>query len=513
MERLRVQIIVDIVYRLRAGQSVRAICRDLGHSRKTIRRYRRLAWAKGYLDLSRALPEPAEVLAELGPVCSPPSSNVSSVEPYRELVKGMVEQGVEMVAIHLRLVRHHGYSGSYSSVRRFVHHLRPHRKEVVVRLESPPGQCAQVDFGGAGKMRDPASGRLRQAYCFVMTLAYSRHQYVEFVFDQKMETWIGCHQRAFESFGGVPRELVIDNLKAAVLRAALEDQKLTEPYRKLAQHYGTLVHPCRPRTPQHKGIAENGVHYVQRNLLAVEQPADLAEANRAAKVWVLEVAGVREHGTTHVPPLRRFYEEEQAALLALPAEPFSLREVRGAKVHRDCHVQVASSYYSAPFAYVGQRLDAYVYEHTVQLYDGVRLLVTHPRARRPGQRLTRLEHYPAEKSFYLVHTRDYCQQQADRIGPCCAQVVKQLLEERPLDRLRSVQGLLGLARRYSPARLETACARALHYGDATYRRLKRILAAGLDQVPLEPGPLQPELRCYEYARPAGDFFSEEVGLC
>ncbi len=513
MERLRVQIIVDIVYRLRAGQSVRAICRDLGHSRKTIRRYRKLARAKGYLDLSRPLPEPAEVLAELGPVCSLPSSNISSVEPYRELVKGMLEQGVEMVAIHLRLVRHHGYGGSYSSVRRFVHQLRPRRKEVVVRLESPPGQCAQVDFGGAGKMRDPSSGRLRQAYCFVMTLAYSRHQYVEFVPDQRMETWIGCHQRAFESFGGVPRELVIDNLKAAVLRAALEDQKLAEPYRKLAQHYGTLVHPCRPRTPQHKGIAENGVHYVQRNLLATEQPADFAEANRAARVWVLEVAGVRDHGTTHVPPLRRFLEEEQAALLPLPAEPFSLREVRGAKVHRDCHVQVAESYYSAPFAYVGQRLDAYVYEHTVQLYDGVRLLVTHPRARRPGQRLTRLEHYPAEKSFYLVHTRDYCQQQADRIGPGCAQVVKQLLEERPLNRLRSVQGLLGLARRYSPERLEAACTRALHYGDASYRRLKRILEAGLDQVPLEPGPLQPELRLYEYARPVGDFFAEEVRTC
>ena len=136
-------------------------------------------------------------------------------EPYRDLVKGMVEQGVEMVAIHLRLVRHHGYSGSYSSVRRFVHHLRPRRKEVVVRLESPPGQCAQVDFGGAGRLLDPASGRLRQAYCFVMTLAYSRHQYVEFVFDQRMETWIGCHQRAFESFGGVPRELVIDNAPEA----------------------------------------------------------------------------------------------------------------------------------------------------------------------------------------------------------------------------------------------------------------------------------------------------------
>ncbi len=513
MERLSVHLIVDIVYRLRAGQSVRAICRDLGHSRGTVRRYRNLAKKRGYLDPARPLPEPGEVLAQLEPTGSPPSSNVSSVEPYREVVQGLLTQGVEMVAMHQRLCRHHGYTGSYSSVRRFVHHLRPRGKEVVVRLERPPGQCAQVDFGGAGKLRDPASGRLRQAYCFVMTLAYSRHQYVEFVFDQKMETWIGCHQRAFESFGGVPRELVIDNLKAAVLRAALEDQKLAEPYRKLAQHYGALVHPCRPRAPQHKGIAENGVHYVQRNLLAVEQPADLDQANRAARVWVMEVAGVREHGTTHVPPLRRFYEEEQAVLLPLPEEPFSLREVRGAKVHRDCHVQVDGSYYSAPFICVGRKLDAYVYQHTVQLYDGVTLLVTHPRARRPGERHTKLEHYPEEKSYYLVHTREYCQAQAERIGPHCGQVVAQLLEERPLDRLRSVQGLLGLARRYSPARLEAACARALHYGDASYRRLKRILEAGLDQVPLDPGPLQPELRLYEYARQAVEFFAEEVRTC
>lgn len=513
MERLSVQIIVDIVYRLRAGQSVRAICRDLGHSRGTVRRYRDLAKRRGYLDSAGPLPEPAEVLAQLGPAFPAPGSNVSSVEPYGEVVEGLLEQGVEMVAIHQRLCRHYGYQGSYSSVRRFVRRLRPRRREVVVRIETAPGQQAQVDFGGAGKMRDPATGRLRQAWCFVMTLCWSRHQYVEFVFDQRMETWIGCHRRALESFGGVPRELVVDNLKAAVLRAALDDQKLAEPYRKLAQHYGTLVHPCRPGMPQHKGKAENGVHYVQRNLLAVEQPADLGEANRAAKVWVVEVAGVRDHGTTHVPPLRRFREEEQAALLPLPEEPFSLREVRGVRVHRDCHVQIDRSWYSAPFRHVGRKLDAHLYDHTVQLYDGVTLLVTHPRARRPGERHTKLEHYPEEKSYYLIHTREYCHQQAARIGPHCAQVVEQLLEQRPLDRLRSVQGLLGLARRWSPARLEAACARALHYGDATYRRLKRILEAGLDQVPLQPGPLQPQLRLYEYARPMSAFFGEEGSTC
>lgn len=100
----------------------------------------------------------------------------------------------------------------------------------------------------------------------------------------------------------------------------------------------------------------------------------------------------------------------------------------------------------------------------VQLYRGTELLVTHPRAKQPGQRFTKLEHYPKGKSFYLLHTRDACHQRAARIGPHFSQVVEALLGERPLDRLRSVQGVLGLAERYSPERLEAACARALHYG-------------------------------------------------
>jgi hypothetical protein len=252
---------------------------------------------------------------------------------------------------------------------------------------------------------------------------------------------------------------------------------------------------------------------VQRNFLASEQPADLAEANRLVRLWVAEVAGLRRHGTTQVAPLTRFREEEQAALLPLPEQPFLLREVRFVKLHRDCHVQLEGSYYSAPFAYVGQRLEAHLSEHTVQLYAGARLLVTHPRAKQPGQRLTRPEHYPEEKACYLTHTRDYCYQQAARIGPHCAQVVEALLAERPFDHLRSVQGILRLAQRYSEARLEAACGRALHYGAGSYRRLKTMLEAGLDQEPLPAGPLQPELRLYAYARPASDFFAEEGASC
>jgi len=510
MERLIVQVIWDIIYRLRSGQSVRAIARDIGHSRETVRKYRDLAEAEGYLDADRELPDTVANFGGLGPAIRVSNSNVSSVEPYRDVVKGLVDQGVEMVAIHRRLVRNHGYTGSYTSVRRFVRHLKPKGKEVVVRIETAPGAQAQVDFGGAGKLGDRATGKERQAYCFVMTLSYSRHQYVELVFDQKMETWIGCHRRAFESFGGTPRELVIDNLKAAVIQAALDNPILSEPYRRMAQHYGIIVHPCRPGAAAHKGKVENGVHYVQRNFLAGSEFLDIEEANEKVKVWVVEEAGIRDHGTTHEMPLRRFYEEEQAALLPLPREPFELLSVRQATLHRDCHVEIDGSYYSAPFIYVGKKLDAYVYERVVQIYNGVELLVTHPKATRRGERVTRMEHYPPDKSVYLLRTRGYCQQKATMIGPSCAKVVGELLSERPLDRLRSVQGIIGLGEKYGERRLEAACARVLHYGDPSYRRVKRILEAGLDREYLAPSPAQQELRFYEYARPASEFFAEHV---
>ncbi len=507
MERLRMQLIQDIVYRLRKGQSERAIARSLGHSRMTVRRYHELAREKGFLNPDSPLPTPELLLSQLGPPAPPPRCP-SSVEPYQAQVEEWLKLGVEMVAIHQRLVDHYGYPGSYSSVRRFVRHLRPPDRKVTVRLETPPGRQAQVDFTSVGKLKDPATGKPRSAYAFVMTLSYSRHQYVEFVFDQSLPTWIACHRRAFESFEGVPQEIVLDNLKAAVLQHALEDPVFSTPYRQMAQHYGFLLHPCRPHTPQHKGKVENGVHYVQRNFLAGESLADLPDANRRVRVWVREVAGVRDHGTTHEAPLSRF-AREQRFLAPLPAEAFQLEAVRDVQVHRDCHVVLEGSFYSVPFLQVGKKLEAHLYEHTVQLYDGVELVVTHPRARRRGERFTRLEHYPRAKALYLERTPECCQEQARCIGPACLQVVAQLLDQAPSDNLRAVQGLVALEARVGRERLEAACARALHFGDPRFRRVKAILAAGLEAEPLaDPEPVPPPARAYVHARGAEEFFGE-----
>jgi transposase len=511
MERLHMNYLRDLIHRVRSGESDRRIARDLGVSRTTVRKYREWADAQGYLESGTPMPDDASLAMVLGAAPRPPCAE-SSVEPYREIVQRLLDQKVEMVAIFQRLHDDHGYRGSYSSVRRYVRKLRPSEAEAVVRVHTAPGEEAQVDFSPAGQLYDPSSGRARKAYAFVATLCYSRHQYAELVFDQKVPTWIGVHQRAFDSWGGVPKRVVPDNLKAAVAKVLVYDPVLGEAYRRLAQHYGFVISPTRPRTPRHKGKVESGVHYVKRNFMAGQEFLDIHRANQHLKIWVHERAGTREHGTTHQAPLRLFHEYERAALLPLPDEPFTLREIKLVKVHPDSHVTIDKSYYSIPYIYVGQTLDAYISERIVEIYRGQDLVATHERSQEPGKWHTRLEHYPEHKAAYLQRTPTYCRQVAARLGPSTSQVVETLLADRPLYRLRSVQAILRLEETVGAQRLEAACARALYFNDPRYRRIKEILNAALDREPLPETAVPAPARRHTFARSGAEFFaaSQEV---
>jgi transposase len=500
----------DLIHRLRAGESERRISRDLRISRITVHRYHGLAQRQGFLRPGSAMPEDDAIRAALGEPPHPPRIT-SSVEPYGEVVEQLLEQQVEMVAIFQRLRDDHGFGGSYSSVRRYVHRLRPPEPRVVVRVHTAPGEEAQVDFGPVGRLYDPATDRLRPAYAFVATLSYSRHQYAELVFDQKVPTWIGLHRRAFESWGGVPRRIVPDNLKAAVAEALVYDPVLGEAYRRMAQHYGFVISPTKPHTARHKGKVENGVHYLQRNFMAGQDFGDIHGANEHLAIWTRDTAGIRDHGTTHQPPLRLFLEHEQAALLPLPPDPFMLCEIRPVKVHPDCHVVIAGSFYSVPYRYVGQTLDAHIGERLVQLFAGQELVASHERSLGPGQWHTRLEHYPAAKAAYLERTPERCRQLAVHVGPATQQVVETLFAERPLDRLRAVQAILRLEETVGRQRLEAACGRALYFGDVRYRRIKQILNAALDQEPLPEVPSRLAQRSFAFARSGAEFFASVEG--
>jgi len=504
--RIDVLDIRELIRLARAGESNREIARLLHSGRNTVVAYR--AWAEQHHLLSGDLPSPDEVarLLEQAPptACGWPGP-VSSVEPHRAFVVDQRARGVEIATVYRRLCEDHGYTGSYGSVLRFVNALEPATPEVTLRIERPPGEEAQVDFGYAGLMLD-GDGQPRRAWGFVMTLSYSRHQYDEFVFDQRVETWLRLHQHAFEYFGGVPHKIVLDNLKAGIVKAGFEDPQVQRAYRECAEHYGFLIAPCRPRRPREKGKVESGVHYVQRSFLAGRELTALTANNAAVRHWVEHTAGLRDHGTTHWQPLTQFEQVERTALLPLPTTPYVLATWKQVKLHRDCYVHFERAYYSAPFRYVGQTLWVRGDVTSVRVYADHVLVATHPRATAPGQRFTQLDHLPLAHAEALTLTPEHCRDDASRIGAATLAVVTRLLDERPLDRLRSVRSLLRLADTFTPARLECACARALRFEAVTYLDIKRILHNGLDRAETPPAVVA-ELPPPLFARPAHELLA------
>jgi hypothetical protein len=239
---------------------------------------------------------------------------------------------------------------------------------VPLRVERDAGLEAQVDFGFAGRLLDPATGQPRKAWAFVMTLAFSRHQYVEFVFDQSLQTWIALHDHAFRFFGGVPQRIVLDNLKAGITKACFDDPQVQATYRECAEHYGFLIAPCEPETPQHKGKVERGIGYLKRNFLGGRPQSTLTQANADVRTWCLTTAGLRTHGTTKTQPLVRFRTHEQPSLRPLPSAPYDLAVWKRVKLHRDSYVVFEQSFYSAPCRLVGQHLRVRGGNSTVRLY-------------------------------------------------------------------------------------------------------------------------------------------------
>jgi transposase len=472
----------EILRQIRAGESDHAIRRNLGVHRTTVKKYREWAAAQGLLE--GELPPVEELQSRLAatlPVVPPPRQ-VSSVEPYRAQVEKLREEGVRISAIYARL-QEQGFEGTYAAVQRFVHRLEPLLIDVTVRVERAPGEEAQVDFGYAGYLLDEG-GQRRKAWTFVMTLAWSRHQYVEFVFNQRVDTWLELHRHAFEFFGGVPHKIVPDNLKAAIVRASWDgtDPQVQWAYRECAEHYGFLIAPCRPRTPQHKGKVERGVDYVKQNFLAGRGEMPLAQANRDVRTWCLTTAGQRTHGTTKQQPLVCFEQTERAVLQPLPDQAYEVATWKRVKLHRDCYVVFENAYYSAPFRYVGQTVLVRGSSRTVKiLTTDYELIATHTRAQQPGERVTLLDHLPPYKVEGLVWNAEIALARAADVGPATQQTVEYLLADQVVDPLPKARRLLALAQPYGADRLEAACARALAHDDPAYLTVKRILIEGLDE--------------------------------
>lgn len=498
----------QVLTRMRMGESDRQIAASGLMGRAKCARVREVAKERGWLDRSMPLPADAQLASVLVRPKAPAGAiTPSQCEPFRELITQWAGDGVDATTIHAALERRHGFAGSYWAVQRFVRSLELKAPRATSPMDFAAGEAAQVDFGSGPKLVDRRTGEVISTHVFVMTLAWSRHKYVEIVLDQTVPTWLGAHTRAFKFFGGVPRKVIIDNAKCAITKACRYDPVVQRAYEEYAEGVGFVIAPCPPRTPQQKGRVERSVSFVKRSFLALGEFVDLADANRQAAEWVMRV-GSREHGTTREQPLKRFAEIERHLLEALPDAWPEHAEYKLVKVHGDCHVQFEKRRYSVSYRLVRRELWLRASETSIQLYLDHELIAQHPRLSRPGERSTVTEHLPPEAVAWRMQDQQWCLEQAAHVGICTRAVVERLFDASAVDNLRAVQGIIAFRKSYGDARLEAACGRAIAFDNVRRRTIKTILHNGLDQLAVDA----PEQRAIRGAYDGSGRFCRTISL-
>jgi transposase len=492
--------VVEVLEHWHAGRPKLVIAESLGLDPKTVRKYVAPAEAAGIVPGGPPLGRTEWAALVRGWFPGLVDARARSlthplIAPHRELIATMLGTNT-VTTVHQRLRDEHGLAVSLTSFRRYCWAEFPDeavRDRVrVPRPPTEPGEEAQVDYGYLGRWLDPREGRMRRVWAFVMVLAWSRHLFVRPVLSLDARAWSAAHVAAFSFYGGVPARVVLDNLRTGVSRADLYDPRINRAYAELAAHFGTLVDPARRQKPRDKPRVERPMAYVRDSFWAGREWTSERHMQEGALTWCREVAGVRGHrGLEGAAPLALFEAVEAAALLPLPRDPFELAAWSSPKVGPDCHVKVGAALYSVPWRLIGRRVDAREGERTVEVFADGAVVKTWPRVAR-GRRTDHAD-YPPEKVAFFMRTPTWCRHRAAELGPAVAEVVEALLAEPVLHRLRSAQGVLRLADRHDPARLDAACARALAAGDPAYRTVKGILAAGTEHegAPPERGVAAP----------------------
>jgi transposase len=490
--------VTEILVHWHAGRSLNEMSGSLGVDRKTIRKYVAPAIAAGITPggPARGEAEWQELIREWFPELADTRLRQvtwPAIGGHHDYIVGQMKAGVRMSTIHQRLRDEHGLAASVASLRRYVAANVPEearRSQVTVWSPWPAeaGEQAQIDYGQLGRWLDPLTGKLRTVWAFVMVLAYSRHMFVRPVLKMDQRAWTECHVEAFAFFGGVPARLVPDNLKTGVDKPDLYDPKVNRSYAELAAHYGCLVDPARALKPRDKARVERPMPYVRDSFWRGREFTSLERMQAEAVRWSSEVAGRRAcRPLEGAAPAAVFDAVEKDALRPLPAGPFVLATWATAKIGPDIHAQVERVLYSVPWRHIGKTADVRITATMVQFFIGGQLVKSHPRKVRGKQ--TDFADYPPEKIAFHMRTPAWCRRKAAGTGPACEQLIGELLADNALYRLRAAQGVIGLADKHDPGRLEAACAKAIAAGDPSYRTVRGILAAGTerDQLPAAAG--------------------------
>ena len=369
------------------------------------------------------------------------------------------------------------------------------RLPLVMRQSHAGGEKMFVDYAGdtVPVVVNRRTGEKRDAHLFVAVLGGSSLSFACATWTEQFPDWVEGHNAAFAFFGGVAQLLVPDNAKVAVIKACHFDPMVNRGYTDMARHYGTAVLPARSRKPRDKAKVEACVGIVERWVLGRLRNRifySLAEVNAAIAECIADLNErrvLRQFGKTR----RQLFEEIDAPnLKPLPAEPWVHAEWKRCRVGLDYHIALDRHHYSVPWRFARREVEARFTARTVEIFlDGKRIAV-HMRGSGNGRHTTIPEHMPSSHRRYREWTPVKIREEAARIGPMLSLLVEKIIEDRPHPEqgYRSCLGIIGLAKRFGPERLEAAALRALEIQARNYPSVKSILEKGLDKVPLRQSP-------------------------
>ena len=301
----------------------------------------------------------------------------SKLDSFKPIIIRLLETHPYSATQVFQRIKEDGYQGGITILRDFVQKIRPRRAPAFLTLAFAPGECAQVDWGEYGTIQ--VGSTRRKLSFFLMVLCHSRMMYLEFFVSQTMEHFLIGHQHAFQFFGGVPKKIMVDNLKSAVLRRIVGQAPVFNPrFLDFANHYGFTIVPCAVGKGNEKGRVENGVGYVKKNFLNGLETTDFSAINPAAHYWMESIANIRIHGETKKQP-RELFQEERPVLWSLPDIPNDIGTVHTVRASNRFRIYFEANRYSVPSEYASQRLTLKAYPDRLCIYHQNKLIASHSR--------------------------------------------------------------------------------------------------------------------------------------
>lgn len=383
------------------------------------------------------------------------------------------------------------------------------RQDVVLRQDHRPGEKLFLDWAGATLSIHHRDGSVTQSPLFVSALGVSSYTYAEAVTDQQMANWLKVQMNALEFYDGCPQLLIPDNTKTGVTRACIYEPDLNPTYQEFAIHYGVAVMPTRPRKPRDKAKVESAVQVVQRWIvmrLRHRRFFSVREANEAIRELLTYLNNRPFRKRRDECRASLFAKIDRPALKPLPAERYDLSLWVQARVNIDYHVAYDGNWYSVPYSLTGQPVEVRSTPATVEIFHRGQRVASHLRSRERNKPVTQNEHRPKSHQAHLEWPPSRIVHWAAQVGANTAQLVQRILDDKPHPEMgyRACLGIIRLARKYSPARMESAAERAVLTGAVSYKSVESILRNRLDSQPstapppARPSPDHENLRGPEY---------------